>query len=158
MYSGDRGVMRTGTIAAISTPPGKGGVALIRISGEGAHELAAKIFIPISSKKITDYPYRHQIYGYILANGERCDDGMLTLFPAGQSYTGEEMAELSCHGGTLITRLVLGEVLAMGAMPAEPGEFTRRAFVNGKLSLTEAEALGNVLEGFPGFGTSPPAR
>ena len=138
--------MRQGIIAAISTPPGKGGVALIRISGTGAHELAREIFVPIGNKDIRDYPERHQIYGYIICNGERCDDGMLTLFKGPRSYTGEDMAEICCHGGVLITRTVLGEILARGAMPAERGEFTRRAFVNGKLSLTEAEGIGNLLE------------
>ena len=138
--------MHGNVIAAISTPPGKGGVAVIRMSGKGSFEIAERVFRPISQKKITDYPPRTQIYGYILYNEEKIDDGMLTLFPAPKSYTGEDTVEISCHGGTLITRTVLEALLAAGATPAEPGEFTRRAFISGKLSLSEAEAIGTLLE------------
>ena len=138
--------MRQGIIAAISTPPGKGGVAIIRISGEGAIELASRIFVPKSKKSVRDFPERVQIYGDILCRGEPADDGLLTCFPAPRSYTGEDMAEISCHGGVLITRLILEELFSLGAIPAEAGEFTRRAFVNGKLSLTDAEAIGSLLE------------
>ena len=133
-------------IAAISTPPGKGGVAVIRVSGKGAFEIAERVFEPISGKRISDYPARTQIYGYIIYNEEKIDDGMLTAFPAPRSYTGEDTVEISCHGGTLITRTVLEALLAAGATPAEAGEFTRRAFINGKLSLSEAEAIGTLLE------------
>ncbi len=138
--------MRQGIIAAISTPPGKGGVAIIRISGAGAIELAGRIFLPKSKKKITDYPARVQIYGDIICRGEPSDDGLLTCFPAPNSYTGEDMVEISCHGGVLITRLILEELFSLGALPAEAGEFTRRAFLSGKLSLSEAEAIGSLLE------------
>ena len=133
-------------IAAISTPPGKGGVAVIRMSGKGAFEIAEKVFLPFSGKAITDYNPRTQIYGYVLYNEERIDDGMLTLFPAPHSYTGEDTVEISCHGGVLVTRTVLEALFTAGATPAEAGEFTRRAFVNGKLSLSEAEAIGTLLE------------
>ena len=138
--------MHGNVIAAISTPPGKGGVAVIRMSGKGSLEIAEKIFLPISGRSITEYRPRTQIYGYILYNEERIDDGMLTLFPAPNSYTGEDTVEISCHGGILITRTVLESLFAAGASPAEPGEFTQRAFINGKLSLTEAEAIGTLLE------------
>ena len=133
-------------IAAISTPPGKGGVAVIRVSGKGAFEIAERVFSPISGKRIGDYPPRTQIYGYIIYNEEKIDDGMLTTFPSPRSYTGEDTVEISCHGGTLITRTVLEALLSAGATPAEAGEFTRRAFINGKLSLSEAEAIGTLLE------------
>ena len=133
-------------IAAISTPPGKGGVAVIRVSGKGAFEIAERVFSPISGKRIGDYPPRTQIYGYIIYNEEKIDDGMLTAFPSPRSYTGEDTVEISCHGGTLITRTVLEALLSAGATPAEAGEFTRRAFINGKLSLSEAEAIGTLLE------------
>ena len=138
--------MRQGVIAAISTPPGKGGVAIIRISGEGAHGIAERIFRPLSKRSIFDYPRRMQIYGYIICNGETADDGMLTLFDGPNSYTGEDIAEISCHGGILVTETILEELFTLGAEPAEPGEFTRRAFTSGKLSLSEAEAIGNLLE------------
>ena len=133
-------------IAAISTPPGKGGVAVIRVSGKGAFEIAERVFSPISGKRIGDYPPRTQIYGYIIYNEEKIDDGMLTAFPSPRSYTGEDTVEISCHGGALITRTVLEALLSAGATPAEAGEFTRRAFINGKLSLYEAEAIGTLLE------------
>ncbi len=133
-------------IAAISTPPGKGGVAVIRVSGDGAFEIARRVFKPLSQRDIEDYPKRTQIYGYIISEGERIDDGMLTLFASPASYTGEDTAEISCHGGMLVTRTVLEALFTAGAMPAEAGEFTQRAYINGKLTLTEAESIGTLLE------------
>ena len=138
--------MHGSVIAAISTPPGKGGVAVIRMSGTGARDIAEAVFKPISGKQISDYAPRTQIYGYIVYNEEKIDDGMLTVFPAPASYTGEDVVEISCHGGVLVTGAVLEALLASGAHPAEAGEFTRRAFINGKLSLSEAEAIGSLLE------------
>ena len=138
--------MHGNVIAAISTPPGKGGVAVIRMSGVGSPDIAEAVFQPISGKRIFDYPPRTQIYGYIIYNGEKIDDGMLTYFPSPSSYTGEDVVEVSCHGGVLVTRTVLEALLCAGARPAEAGEFTRRAFINGKLSLSEAEAIGTLLE------------
>ncbi len=138
--------MHGNVIAAISTPPGKGGVAVIRMSGVGSPDIAEAVFQPISGKRISDYPPRTQIYGYIIYNGEKIDDGMLTYFPSPASYTGEDVVEVSCHGGVLVTRTVLEALLCAGARPAEAGEFTRRAFINGKLSLSEAEAIGTLLE------------
>ena len=138
--------MQSNIIAAISTPPGKGGVAIIRMCGEGAFDIAERVFRPLSKKSIFDYERRVQIYGYIVDGDEQIDDGMLTLFPAPSSYTGEDTAEISCHGGILVTRAVLEALFKCGAVPASAGEFTRRAFINGKLSLTDAEAIGTVLE------------
>ena len=133
-------------IAAISTPSGKGGVAIIRISGEGAVGVAEKIFFPKNKKSLREIPARLQVYGDVIYDGEYIDDGMATVFRAPASYTGEDTVEISCHGGVLVTKRVLEAVLAAGAVPAESGEFTRRAFINGKLSLTDAEAIGNLLE------------
>ena len=133
-------------IAAISTPSGKGGVALIRISGEGAIEICSKVFKPKSKLPLTSVLPRTVVYGDILKGGEVIDDGMATVFRAPASYTGEDTVEICCHGGTLITQRVLEAVLLAGAVPAERGEFTERAFINGKLSLTDAEAIGNLLE------------
>ncbi len=135
----------TSVIAAVSTPPGKGGVAIIRISGAGSLEVAERVFIPRSKKKLSDIPARMQTFGDIIKDGETIDDGMATRFEAPASYTGEETVEISCHGGMLVTEAVLEAVLTAGAKHADAGEFTRRAFVNGKLSLTEAEAIGNLL-------------
>ncbi len=136
----------TSVIAAVSTPPGKGGVAIIRVSGEGAVALCERVFLPRSKKRLSECPPRVQIFGDILKNGETIDDGLATVFRAPASYTGEETVEISCHGGMLVTQNVLAAVLTAGARHAAAGEFTRRAFINGKLSLTEAEAIGSILE------------
>ncbi len=133
-------------IAAISTPPGKGGVAVIRVSGDAALDIASRVFIPKSGRPLKDSPVRMQIYGNIVYGGEEIDDGLATCFKAPHSYTGEDTVEISCHGGALVTRTVLEALFAAGARPAEAGEFTRRAVMNGKISLTEAEAVGNLLE------------
>ncbi len=134
------------TIAAIATPPGKGGVAVIRISGPDAFGIAERMFRPAGKRPFSEAPPRTQIRGDVLLNGEAIDDGLATRFVSPHSYTGEDTVEISCHGGFLITKMVLSAALAAGAAPAEPGEFTRRAFINGKLSLTDAEAIGNLLE------------
>ena len=138
-------MLNSSTIAAISTPPGKGGVAVIRISGDDALSVGEKIFRP-KGKPIRDRAPRTQIFGYILSGGEEIDDGLLTYFPENSSYTGEETVEISCHGGILISKAVLEAALSSGARPAEPGEFTKRAFMNGRLSLTDTEAIGLLLE------------
>ena len=139
------------TIAAISSPLGKGGVALLRISGAEATSIADKVFVPKNKKPLSEHEHAKMVYGNIYehtANGEwRCiDDGMAVVFRAPHSFTGEDTVEITCHGGRLITKCVLEAILAAGARPAEAGEFTRRAFLAGKLDLTEAEALGSLLE------------
>lgn len=134
------------TIAAISTPYGRGGIAVIRISGENAVQTAERVFVPFGEKKLSDIPDRYAVYGRIYEGGQQIDDGIVTVFRAPHSYTGEDVVEISCHGGILLTQTVLGAVLSSGAKQAGPGEFTRRAFVNGKLSLTEAEAVIGVID------------
>ena len=136
----------TQVIAAVSTPPGKGGVAIIRMSGDGAFEIADKVFFPISGRKFSECKPRTQVYGHIIEDDERIDDVLATRFPAPHSYTGEDTVEIGCHGGILVTRCVLEALLRAGAVPATAGEFTRRAFINGRLSLTEAEAISDLLE------------
>ena len=136
----------TQVIAAVSTPPGKGGVAIIRMSGYGAFEIADKVFFTLSGKKFSECEPRKQIYGHIVEDGEKIDDVLATRFPAPHSYTGEDTVEIGCHGGVLVTRTVLEALLRAGAVPATAGEFTRRAFINGRLTLTEAEAISDLLE------------
>ena len=136
----------TQVIAAVSTPPGKGGVAIIRMSGDGAFEIAEKVFFPASGRSFSESKSRMQVYGHIVEDGEIIDDVLATKFPAPHSYTGEDTVEIGCHGGILITRTVLEALLRAGATMATAGEFTRRAFINGRLSLTEAEAISNLLE------------
>ena len=134
------------TIAAISTPPGKGGVALLRVSGGDAFEVVARVFRPYGGKNVAELAPRRAVWGDILYEGEEIDDGVLTLFPAPNSYTGEDVAEITCHGGVLVTQRVLESLLLAGALPAGPGEFTRRALTAGKITLDRAEAVGGLLE------------
>ena len=134
------------TITALSTPPGKGGVALIRISGDEAFEIADKVFRAKSGKKVPELPPRYAAYGDVLLEGEPIDDVLLTRFARGQSYTGEDTVEITSHGGTLITEAILRALYMAGAVPAGAGEFTRRAYSAGKLSLSEAEAIGELLD------------
>ena len=135
-----------GTVTAVSTPPGKGGVAVIRVSGENALAVAEKCFVPKNGKALSALPPRRAVYGNILLDGEIVDDGLLLYFPAPNSYTGEDVVELSCHGGPLLTGMVLEATLKAGAIPAPPGEFTRRAYLAGKLSLSDAEAVGLAID------------
>lgn len=139
------------TIAAVSTPRGKGGIAVIRISGEDAISVADKVFKPRGDKKLSEIESNREVWGDIYGKDEdgsviTIDDGMGVCFRAPKSFTGEDTVEISCHGGILVTEAVLEAVLAAGARPAEAGEFTRRAFVSGRMSLTQAEALGSLLE------------
>lgn len=138
------------TIAAISTPHGKGGVAVLRVSGAEAVEIASRVFVPKSGKTLAECGSRMAIYGDILApEGEEwlpVDDGLATVFRAPASFTGEDTVEINCHGGILLTQTVLSALLTAGARMARPGEFTRRAFLNGKIGLGAAEAVGSLLE------------
>ncbi len=137
------------TIAAISTPYGKGGIAVIRISGADAISVAERVFEPKSKKSLSEIESNRAVYGSIYSNngGDRSaiDDGIAVIFRAPSSFTGEDTVEISCHGGVLLTQRVLEAVLCSGARAATAGEFTRRAFINGKMSLTSAEALGELL-------------
>ena len=132
-------------IAALSTPVGRGGIAVIRVSGQGCHETVSRIFFPKSGKKLTDYQPRFAIYGDIRDEHSVIDTALVTLFLSPSSFTGEDMVEISCHGGYIVSSMVLETVLSQGVRMAEAGEFTRRAFINNKLSLSEAEAIGDVL-------------
>ncbi len=134
------------TIAAIATPYGRGGIAVIRISGSDAIPIADRIFMPKSSIMLSNIAANTSIYGDIVSDGSIIDDGMATVFRAPHSYTGEDTVEISCHGGILITETVLAAALTQGAIQAGPGEFTKRAFVNGKLTLTEAEAVIDLID------------
>ncbi|MBQ5661489.1 MAG: tRNA uridine-5-carboxymethylaminomethyl(34) synthesis GTPase MnmE [Clostridia bacterium] len=139
------------TIAAVSTPYGKGGVALLRVSGPEAVALCETVFLPAGGERLAALEARRATYGRILAPDERgewhsVDDGIVTVFRAPASFTGEDTVEICCHGGILLTETVLSALFCAGARPAEAGEFTRRAFLNGKLGLSSAEALGSLLE------------
>lgn len=134
------------TAAAISTPPMAGGIAVIRISGEDAIKIAAAIFQPFGKKDVEKMPGHTCAYGKAVSkSGEVMDDVLLTVFRAPKSYTGEDTVEISCHGGIYVSRRILREIISLGAEPAGPGEFTKRAFLNGKLSLTQAEAVADII-------------
>lgn len=133
------------TIAAISTPNAVGGIAVIRISGENALAVAEKVFRPYGDKTVGEMQGYTCVYGIAHDGGERIDDCILTVFRAPHSYTGEDTCEISCHGGLYVSKRILRAVLKNGAISAEAGEFTKRAFLNGKLDLTQAEAVMDVI-------------
>ena len=125
------------TIAAVATPPGSGGVAMIRISGDKALSIADKIF----SKNVKMLDSHTVHYGKIIDQGEILDEVLLVVMHAPRTFTGEDVIEIQCHGGSLITRKILEAILLAGATPAGPGEFTYRAFINEKIDLAQAEAI-----------------
>lgn len=129
-------------ICAVSTPLAEGGISVIRISGENAISIGAKVFKPLSCKSVENMAGYSCAYGKIVdKNGREVDDGVLTVFRAPKSYTGENVCEISCHGGIYVTKKVLRLCIEQGAELAQRGEFTKRAFLNGKLSLTQAEGV-----------------
>lgn len=139
------------TIAAIATPLGEGGLSVIRISGEDALAIAAKVFSPLKKRSIASMHGYTACYGHVhfpVKGGlfsDDIDEAVLLVFRAPHSYTGEDVVELSCHGGVFITKQLLRAVLEAGAELAQPGEFTKRAFLSGKLSLTQAEAVADII-------------
>jgi tRNA modification GTPase len=134
--------MHDDTIAAISTAPGRSAIAVVRASGPQVTAIISRTMEP-------PLPERRPLLRWLShsESGERVDRVLATYFPAPHSYTGEDVLELSCHGGPLAPQLVLDALLAAGARQAEPGEFTRRAFSNGKLDLLQAEAILDLVEG-----------
>ena len=133
------------TIAAISTPRGVGGIGVIRISGSEAIEIADKIFEGIDGKKLSSLRGYCTKFGRVVENGKPIDEVIAAVFRTPHSYTGEDVVEISCHGGIFITSEVLRIIIAAGATPAAPGEFTKRAFLNNKMSITQAEAVMELI-------------
>ncbi len=130
------------TICAVATPMGTGGISVIRISGSEAIEIAEKVF----SGSLRDKPTHTVHYGFIKnASGETIDEVLLTIMRAPRTFTREDVAEISCHGGSVTTRRVLDAVISAGAVMAEAGEFTKRAFINGRIDLSQAEAVIDVI-------------
>lgn len=138
--------MKSSTIAAISTAQGEGGIGVIRISGEDAIEIAGKVFKCTGNKKVSDLKGYQASFGYVMKNNEKIDEAVALVFKAPHSYTGENVVEISCHGGLFITKEVLRTVFEAGASPAQPGEFTKRAFLNGKIDLAEAESVMDIIK------------
>lgn len=133
------------TIAAVATPLSAGGIGVIRISGESAIEIADKVVRTTSGKSLASLKGYTAAHGKVYLENEAIDECVALVFRAPKSYTGENTVEISCHGGVLVTKQVLRAVLQNGARPAEAGEFTKRAFLNGKLDLSEAEAVMSLI-------------
>ncbi len=134
------------TIAAVATPMGQGAISLIRISGAAALELLAEVFFPSNGENAENCVDRKAVLGSLRnAKGDAVDEVLVTVFRGPRSYTGEDVVEISSHGGILVTQKVLEALLAAGARAASPGEFSQRAFLNGKMDLTQAEAVMDLI-------------
>ncbi|HRQ88650.1 MAG TPA: tRNA uridine-5-carboxymethylaminomethyl(34) synthesis GTPase MnmE [Bacteroidia bacterium] len=135
--------MKTDTIAAIATPAGTGAIALVRVSGPDAATLCSSLF---EGRERSRWVPRQQHFGRICEpGGAKVDEVLLTHFPGPASFTGEDVVEIACHGGVLVTKRLLQTILAAGARPARPGEFSERAFLNGRIDLTQAEAIMDLI-------------
>ena len=135
----------TDTIAAIATAMGNSGIGIVRISGENAVKVAEKVFRAPGKKKLSEAASHTIHYGYVYDGDETIDEVLLMLMRGPRSYTAEDTVEIDCHGGMLVTRRILETVLKAGARLAEPGEFTKRAFLNGRIDLSQAEAVIDVI-------------
>lgn len=134
------------TISAIATAPGEGGIGIIRISGEKSIEIANKIFNPHSGRRLEDYSPRTAVFGYVRdEKGHTIDEAICIVMNAPNSYTREDVVEIQCHGGAVVMREILSLTFRMGARAAQPGEFTKRAFLNGRLDLSQAQAVMDVI-------------
>ncbi len=134
-------------IAAISTPAGSGGIGIVRISGNGSIDIADKIFKSIKGIKLKDKKSHTVSYGtvYDIKTGNIIDEVLVTVMKAPNTYTKDDIVEINCHGGTVVVKKVLESILNSGARLAEPGEFTKRAFLNGRIDLSQAEAVIDVI-------------
>ena len=138
--------MKTDTIAAIATAMSNSGIGIVRISGDEALQVADRIFEPRKgNKKVSDMDTHTIHYGFIKDGDEVIDEVMLLIMKAPNSYTREDTVEIDCHGGVLVMKKLLETVLKYGARPAEPGEFTKRAFLNGRIDLSQAESVIDVI-------------
>ncbi|MGH7701570.1 MAG: tRNA uridine-5-carboxymethylaminomethyl(34) synthesis GTPase MnmE [Gemmatimonadales bacterium] len=134
--------MLTDPIVALATPPGRSALALVRLSGEGAFRVAARVVPTFRS----DPPRVARLAGFLDASGAPIDRGLYAVFPGPASYTGQDLVEFSCHGGLVAPARLIAALQAAGARPAHAGEFTRRAVLNGKLDLVQAEAVGDLID------------
>jgi len=131
------------TIAMISTPLGSGGISIIRISGQEALIIVNKLFRGKDLYKVASHTIH---YGHIVDKNEVIDEVLVSVMKAPKTYTREDVVEISCHGGVFVTNKILEMLLVMGARLAEPGEFTKRAFLNGRIDLTQAESIMDIIE------------
>ena len=139
--------MNNDTIASIATSPGESGIAIIRISGNDAISIASKIYTDKNGRYcLSDYPTHTIHYGFITDGNETIDEVMISVMKAPNSYTKEDVVEINCHGGIRVSVKILKLVTDTGARIADPGEFTKRAFLNGRLDLTKAEAVMDTIQ------------
>ena len=143
-----RNILSTDTIAALSTPRGRGAIGIVRISGAEALRIAESVFRPGQGRQVSTLGSRHLYHGRLINpnTGETVDEVLVALMRKPNSYTGEDMVEIHAHGGIVLLDTILDLVNAQGARLARPGEFTQRAFLNGKLSLTQAEAVADLID------------
>ena len=138
--------MKTDTIAAIATAMSNSGIGIVRISGDEALEVADRIFVSKKGNKKVSEMASHTIhYGYVKDGEDIVDEVMLLIMKAPNSYTTEDTIEIDCHGGVLVMQKILETVLKYGARAAEPGEFTKRAFLNGRIDLSQAESVIDII-------------
>jgi len=134
------------TICAISTPPGEGGIGIVRLSGRDAIRVADSLFCSPRNVTLASADSHRLIYGHIVKDGRKIDEVLVSVMRAPHTYTREDIVELNCHSGIAALRTVLDMVLERGARMAQPGEFTKRAFLNGRIDLTQAEAVLDVVQ------------
>lgn len=148
-------VLSDDVIAAISTPVGTGGIGIVRLSGAESLQVADRVFVSPSGKSVTSFPSHTIHYGHVLGgDGAVIDEVMLTVMRAPKTYTREDIVEINCHGGNVVVGMVLQAVIDAGARLADPGEFTQRAFVNGRIDLSQAEAVMDVIDAKTEAGVS----
>lgn len=150
--------MDTDTIASVATAIAASGIGIIRMSGDEAVEIADRVFRGKSGKSLKDYPSHTIHYGYMMDEGEVIDEVLVMLMKAPNSYTREDTVEIDCHGGVLVMQKILETVIRHGARPAEPGEFTKRAFLNGRIDLTQAESVIDIINSKNDFALKSSVR
>ena len=139
--------MRTDTIAAIATAVANAGIGIVRISGEEAFAVIDKVYRPRKGEKKLSLAQSHTVhYGYICDGEKIVDEAMVLILRAPNTYTREDTVEIDCHGGALVLQRVLETVVKHGARTAEPGEFTKRAFLNGRIDLSQAESVMDLIQ------------
>ena len=147
--------MKSNTIAAIATPMTNSGIGIIRISGDQALDIIEKVFKPKKiDKKIKEVKTYTAHYGHVYDGETLLDECIVLVMKGPHSYTAEDVVEINCHGGVVVMKKVLEAVFKAGAAPAEPGEFTKRAFLNGRIDLSEAEAVMDLIQSKNEFAMS----
>ena len=138
-------ILDNNTICAISTPPGSGGIAVIRVSGQDAISICDRLFVSVKAINLSRQPVNTIVYGLVRHEGEVFDNVLVSVFHSPHSYTGEDTVEISCHGSLYIQQRLMQWLIESGARQALPGEFTQRAFMNGKMDLSQAEAVADLI-------------